>query len=1010
MKSLSPIDVTVLTWLKPELDGTLQQARAALERFAEEGEGPAALRECFGHLHQAAGTLGMVELTGSARLAEEMEQLAAGLADGSVPGSDSAYTLLMQCIVQLPDYLERLQNGNRDVPAVLLPLINELRSIRGEPALGEESVYSAPTQHPLPGAAVARIQAAAAGEDIAGLSLQFQAHLQRWLAADDPQAAGNLGEVCLRIAAQSRDDADRKLFWVASALLDALAVAAVAADAALKRSLTKVDQEVNHLNNRGIGEIRQLSPVRITQELLYFVSRNASATDRLAEVEAAFELASLVPDEDEIRHAKSSLLGRNNALLDSVAAVIKEDILKVKDSLDLAIRQSDKNPADMAAVLDVLTRVENTLALIDAEGARRHIHENRETIRAYVEGRSALSDAELMEIAKSLLSVESMLDQHGGESAASRQAQMAGEFLSSAQSHQLLDALIRESIVNFLQVRQAFVAFVESYWDHQQLEPIPGLLKQVSGALAILEYTPVSNYIDAVSAYTRVELIERQGIPGAEQMERLAEVLASIEYYLESVRDRRPNRERILDITEKGLEALQYWPLPEQPAHVPSAPPPVAAPVMAESAPAPVPEKPQPVSVAAAVITVSTSDAHGDAVSGFDMEAEGIDDEIREIFLEEFAEERTNLDGFYADWRGDPDNIELVRPIRRVFHTLKGSGRLVGAKALSEFSWKIESLLNRVLDGSRPASGAVLAMVGTAVETLPRFQKALLGERATVDMQGLCDVAERLAAGEDVIYQPKPASVVPASEPEVFVAPVAEAAPELPQAAPAEPVIDPVLLEILRPEIGGHLETLNAWLTRSAASGHAEFEDAVFRAIHTMNGAFAMSEVGTLAGVLAPAEALVRRGIAHHASADSEILAGLAQVADAVQATLDDLSANTAPSTYPDLEAWIAALRDRLPDIPLSVPTPAAMADIDAQRLEAEQLEAERIEAERIEAVRLEAEHLETQRLLAERLSAEAAAAEAAAAEAAAAEAAAAEAAAAEAAAAEAAAAEAAAA
>ncbi len=1007
MKSLSPIDVTVLTWLKPELDGTLQQARAALERFAEEGEGPGALRECFGHLHQAAGTLGMVELTGAARLAEEMEQLAAGLADASVPGGDNAYTLLMQCIVQLPDYLERLQNGNRDVPVVLLPLINELRSIRGEPALGEESVYSAPTQHPLPGAAVARIQAAAAGEDIAGLSLQFQAHLQRWLAADDPQAAGNLGEVCLRIAAQSRDDADRKLFWVASALLDALAGGAIAADAALKRSLTKVDQEVNHLNNRGIGEIRQLSPVRITQELLYFVSRNGSATDRLAEVEAAFELASLVPDEDEIRHAKSSLLGRNNALLDSVAAVIKEDILKVKDSLDMAIRQSDKNPADMAAVLDVLTRVENTLALIDAEGARRHIHENRETIRAYVEGRSALSDAELMEIAKSLLSVESMLDQHGGESAASRQAQMAGEFLSSAQSHQLLDALIRESIVNFLQVRQAFVAFVESYWDHQQLEPIPGLLKQVSGALAILEYTPVSNYIDAVSAYTRIELIQRQGIPGAEQMERLAEVLASIEYYLESVRDRRPNRERILDITEKGLEALKYWPLPEQAAHAPSAPTPVAAPVMAESVPAPVPETPQPTPVMAPVITVPPSDAHGDAVPGFDMEAEGIDDEIREIFLEEFAEERTNLDGFYADWRGDPDNIELVRPIRRVFHTLKGSGRLVGAKALSEFSWKIESLLNRVLDGSRPPSAAVLAMVGTAVDTLPRFQKALLGEHATVDMQGLCDVAERLAAGEDVVYQPKPASVIPAGEPEVAAMPAEEIPVEMPQPpASAEPIIDPVLLEILRPEIGGHLETLNAWLTRSAASGHAEFEDAVFRAIHTMNGAFAMSEVGTLAGVLAPAEALVRRGIAHHAGADPEMLAGLAQVADAVQATLDDLSANTPPSTYPDLEAWIAILRDRLPDIPLSVPTPAAMADIEAQRLEAEQLEAERIEAERIEAARLEAEHLETQRLLAERLSAEAAAAEAAAAEAAAAEAAAAEAAAAEAAAAEAAAAE----
>ncbi|MEY3517044.1 MAG: hypothetical protein RIS67_1261, partial [Pseudomonadota bacterium] len=70
MKLLSPIDVTVLTWLKPELDSTLQSARSSLERFVEEGQGITALRECSGHLHQVAGILNMVELTGAARLAE----------------------------------------------------------------------------------------------------------------------------------------------------------------------------------------------------------------------------------------------------------------------------------------------------------------------------------------------------------------------------------------------------------------------------------------------------------------------------------------------------------------------------------------------------------------------------------------------------------------------------------------------------------------------------------------------------------------------------------------------------------------------------------------------------------------------------------------------------------------------------------------------------------------------------------------------------------------------------
>ncbi len=126
----------------------------------------------------------------------------------------------------------------------------------------------------------------------------------------------------------------------------------------------------------------------------------------------------------------------------------------------------------------------------------------------------------------------------------------------------------------------------------------------------------------------------------------------------------------------------------------------------------------------------------GDSLIGFDLGAEGIDDEIREIFLEEFDEESGNLHSFYDKWKAEPENFELIRPIRRVFHTLKGSGRLVGAIALSEFSWKIESLLNRVLDESRPASDSVVSMIGIAIDALPKFQQALLGQKAYLDVEG----------------------------------------------------------------------------------------------------------------------------------------------------------------------------------------------------------------------------------------------------------------------------------
>lgn len=940
MKLLNPIDVAVLAWLKPELDSTLQSARSALERFVEEGQGITALRECSGYLHQVAGILNMVELTGAARLAEEMEYLSLALVDGAMPNTENTFSLLMQCIMQLPDYLEHLQNGNRDVPMVLLPLINELRSIRGEDILGEEAVYSAPTQQSLPEAVLSQICSQGDNSDFASLSLQFRAHLQGWLhnAAD---AAGKLAVVCGRISAQCREESSRKLFWVASALLTALADRSIERDDALKQSLVKVDQEVNFLNQRGIGEIRHLSPVRLTQELLYFVARDAGASPALKLVYEVFELARIVPDEEEIVHAKSSLLGRNNALFESVATVIKEDILRIKDTLDLSIRQNDTNPADIAELVGVLARIENTLGLIDAKEACEHIRGIRKTIQAYVDGSSQLTDSELMAIAKSLLSVEFMLDYHGSH-AVGLQSRMDSDFMPSSQSHQLLDALIRESIVNFMQVQQAYIAFVESYWDHKQLLVIPALLKQVSGALAILEYTPVSAYIDAVNTYTRAELIDAKGIPNGDQMERLAEVLASLEYYLESVRDRRPNHDRILEIARKNLEALHYWPVPEKAMRAAERDmPSVSAPATIEHVidiPATTTASLAPASANSVIVVEKT----GEVVDGFDFEAKGINDEIREIFLEEFNEENANLAIFFKDWQANPDNIELIRPIRRVFHTLKGSGRLVGAKSLSEFSWKIESLLNRVLEGLRPGSNPVVAMINRAITTLPTFHKALTGERVSLDLTGLNEAAERLADGEEIYYCAQSAAeAIPAGPAEVMASDVQLPAVEVATVVAAEPVIDPVLLEILKPEVSGHLQTVNEWLHLAAFSDRADFEDALFRAIHTMNGAFAMSEVETMAGILAPAEGLIRRGIVHNIAANAETVACLAQVMDAVQATLDDLSQNKVPSRFVELESWVAAKRDELPELPSASPTPIALADMAAEQAAAEQAKVE---------------------------------------------------------------------
>ena len=87
--------------------------------------------------------------------------------------------MLMRGMVQLPDYLERVQSGHKDIPIVLLPLLNDLRACRGEKLLTESALFAPDLDVALPtgrgGVARSRCAAPELRAQALRLRLGFQA-------------------------------------------------------------------------------------------------------------------------------------------------------------------------------------------------------------------------------------------------------------------------------------------------------------------------------------------------------------------------------------------------------------------------------------------------------------------------------------------------------------------------------------------------------------------------------------------------------------------------------------------------------------------------------------------------------------------------------------------------------------------------------------------------------------------------------------------------------------------
>ncbi len=1000
MRLQDHIDFTTLQWVKPELDDTLSIAREALESYVDNPGKRDYMRTCADHLHQVRGTLQMVELYGAAMVAAEMEELALALLGDRVAQREEAYAALMRGLMQLPDYLERLSGGHRDVPVVLLPLLNDLRTSRGLEPLPESAMFHPDLDAFLPEqapAAMSEAYAEAHRGELVDLRLRFQQQLLGWFRGQNPALQlANMRKTLLAITARCHYAHGRRLWWIASGVLEGLEQGQLKGFAGEIRQLVgKVDRNIRQLIEHGEDSLRGGEADEVACKLLYIVAQAKQHSPQMELLRSTYALDSLLPDAGELEHARGSMAGHNRALLDSVSRALKDDLLRVKEALDLFLRQQNGDPAQLAAQGEVLERVGDTLGMLALAVPRRVVTEQRRVLDEIANRMRPADEEALLDVAGALLYVEASLDDHieslGSEDESVGPEAMQG--LPRSEALGVVTTLMQEAIGNTGRVKDAIVAFVESGWEHDRLAGAPALMDEVAGAMNMLSSPRPAELARGIGRFISHELLDDRRVPSGAQMDQLADALAALEYYLEAAREHRGGLEHILDVAEHSLGLLGYWPVPS--ARVA----PAAAEAEAEAeAVMPAsqriddeehPELSESVSLLpgqnlghlfvgdSASPAVPVHDLDGlrlapteataaagweghaaadqddwveveeevveqvpvrDALAAsthFNVDAEGIDDDIREIFLEEMQEEIDNLRTAEQAWLADPAQTASLIGIRRSFHTLKGSGRLVGAGVLGEFAWKVEDMLNRVLDDTIEPNADVQALVQHAIDALPQLLAALRGEGVpVVPLSAIMHAAGQLAAGkparvEDhapratetvrrIVRRRVPrfeaaAGAVPAAgvtDPETAAA---QAPAEPVMAEPVMPPVDPVLLEILRSEVAQYLQTIRATVQRSDIE--LPIGEELLRAVHTLHGAIAMVDIPSLTQLLSPLEGLFKRLRAANLPLTSEGVHLLEQAVDVVDRVMGQFDA--AEPQLPDadlLTARIVNLRDRYPE------------------------------------------------------------------------------------------------
>ena len=571
MKQDDTIEYNALGWVKKELDVELKQARQSLEAYIEDGDDGARLEQCGSHIRQAQGTLQMVELFGAAMLAEEMSELLQAVMDDKVSKKDDAYEALIRAIIQLPDYLEHIQAGNRDVPIVLLPLMNDLRAARGVPLLSENVLFFPDLDKTpsVPTAEVDRPPQPVQDNSKLNRALRhaYQLSLLGWFRDRDAEKSlKKMHAVLERLRQTAGRDETSRLWWIAGTLAQALALEGLESSVAVKQLLGKVDREIRLLIEKGEDELAQNIPEDVLKNLLYYLATSETVSEQIKEVKRAFKLSTLLPTGQDLEVAEGQVGGLNFEILQTVAEGIREDLTEIKDGLEVFVHSDDKSPDSLEPLADRLRKVADTLTMLGMGQARELVLKDEERIREMVSGAVAISDDALLNVAGVMLSVESALnsfienralpeDIEEIEAAAPPEA---GRELPEAEYRDLLKAVIRETLAEMSKAKETILEFISDPTNVDCMQPVPDLLESIKGAMSMLPMERLVQVIESIQAYVGREVLARREMPASSKLEALADAITTVEMYLESLEENRGDHIQIIEFGEKSVSDLGY--------------------------------------------------------------------------------------------------------------------------------------------------------------------------------------------------------------------------------------------------------------------------------------------------------------------------------------------------------------------------------------------------------------------------------------------------------------------
>ncbi len=544
-----------------EIETTLQAAEQSLGRFLDDRDNGEDLQNCIDCLNQLRGIFVVVELKGAIALTEEAIQLATDVPVGATEAKNDLLSGLSDAVFVLKHYGEYLSAEKHDFPELLLGTVNQLRLLRKHTLMLESGFHTFNERKSIDLISAVSLESFAPLSDFEHHAHRFRHIFQTGLISI---LRDNAGEIGLKLIKRSAEGAARLSvgygmapFWsLFHDLVSKLSANDVELIDVRKRLLMQVEKLFREMAKDGASASDKDPAEPLVRELAFLLAVVDAEGDLGKTLLSHIDCEARYKEAERVREF-NKFKGPGAQVIDSLAKALNEDILTIKEKLDLFERGSSVSDDEVEVVAEVMTRLSSVLIILNLPRLSSDCLEKAEIVRSWLGASGEVDEQQLLLVADAIIGVEAAIAKYK-ESGTDTDHVLVEK---DPDNHFLKEArlmVVEESQGSLALAKRSISAYLDSGGAKLPLANVTQALDCTRGGLFLMGRERVSRIIASCEACIKSELIDAQSMPDEKLLETLADALSSIEYYLEAMGQRASANEELLKLSEDSLRSIGY--------------------------------------------------------------------------------------------------------------------------------------------------------------------------------------------------------------------------------------------------------------------------------------------------------------------------------------------------------------------------------------------------------------------------------------------------------------------